>query len=368
MSGAVPHGWRLIAREGAARVALPPAPGAGPVLLTRDVVHVLPVGRAGTVTLVRQDRWPCGRDVTEAPAGGIEPGEDPITAAARELAEETGLAAGGLAWLGGAATAPDLTDEVGHLVVATQATPAGGGGEGSVAVVRAGPGSPARDRAPLDARTVLLGLLARRMGLIAAPPLAAGEPAPGGGGRTPVRVGARTLIAGGPVRAERAEVTRDGVGRAKVVLTAPPVAVVLPLAPGGRVPLVPRDRPHLGGVLLEAPSAPIGPGERPPDAARAALDAAGMAGGRPQAMGAVLVAPGMTDRVAHLFLAPGARATRPRDVRDMQASDLVDWALAAARHGRVDQLTLLLALLAEARAAGPGLPGDGGRDRVPRRP
>ena len=53
-------------------------------------VCVLPVDENGTVYLVRQYRHAAGRDVLEAPAGGMEPGETPEEAALRELREETG--------------------------------------------------------------------------------------------------------------------------------------------------------------------------------------------------------------------------------------------------------------------------------------
>ena len=65
----------------------------------REVVHhhggaaVVPVGENGEVYLVRQFRYPMGRELLEIPAGKLEPGEDPKTAALRELEEECGLTA-----------------------------------------------------------------------------------------------------------------------------------------------------------------------------------------------------------------------------------------------------------------------------------
>jgi ADP-ribose pyrophosphatase len=41
----------------------------------------------------RQVRDPLGRDMIEVPAGKIDPGEDPLATAKRELAEETGYSA-----------------------------------------------------------------------------------------------------------------------------------------------------------------------------------------------------------------------------------------------------------------------------------
>jgi ADP-ribose pyrophosphatase len=46
-----------------------------------------------TVLLVRQFRYPHGRDFLEIPAGKIDPGEDPLDTARRELREECGYEA-----------------------------------------------------------------------------------------------------------------------------------------------------------------------------------------------------------------------------------------------------------------------------------
>ena len=66
----------------------------------REFVHhpggvaVVPLDRDGNVYLERQFRYPYRKVVTEIPAGKLEPGEDPMEAAARELTEETGCTAG----------------------------------------------------------------------------------------------------------------------------------------------------------------------------------------------------------------------------------------------------------------------------------
>jgi ADP-ribose pyrophosphatase len=45
------------------------------------------------ILLVRQYRLPAGKDLWELPAGRLDPGETPLKAARRELAEETGYKA-----------------------------------------------------------------------------------------------------------------------------------------------------------------------------------------------------------------------------------------------------------------------------------
>jgi 8-oxo-dGTP pyrophosphatase MutT (NUDIX family) len=56
------------------------------------VVPVLPDGR---IVCVRQYRHAAGRIACELPAGNLDPDENPVAAAARELAEETGYLASG---------------------------------------------------------------------------------------------------------------------------------------------------------------------------------------------------------------------------------------------------------------------------------
>ncbi len=56
-------------------------------------VVVLPVLDNGDVVLVRQYRIATGRVLLEIPAGLMEPAEEPIVAAHRELGEETGFMA-----------------------------------------------------------------------------------------------------------------------------------------------------------------------------------------------------------------------------------------------------------------------------------
>lgn len=67
------------------------------------------------VVLIRQFRAAIGDWLLEIPAGKLDPGEDPTTAAAREAGEETGWHPRSMAHLASIHTGPGFTDEVVHL-------------------------------------------------------------------------------------------------------------------------------------------------------------------------------------------------------------------------------------------------------------
>ena len=80
---------------------------------------VVPVDAEGRVVLVRQFRFPTGREFWEVPAGKLdEPGEEPLAVARRELAEEVGLAAAEWTRLGATYPAIGYSNEVIHLFLA----------------------------------------------------------------------------------------------------------------------------------------------------------------------------------------------------------------------------------------------------------
>lgn len=72
--------------------------------------------------LVRQFRYPYGEVVREAPAGKLEPGEDPLTCGRRELEEELGAVAARYTDLGRFYPSPGYTSEVIHLYLAEELT------------------------------------------------------------------------------------------------------------------------------------------------------------------------------------------------------------------------------------------------------
>ena len=76
------------------RIELPDGrPARREVIAHPGGVAILPYHDDGTVTVVRQFRYPFGRVVTELPAGKLERGEDHRVCARRELEEETGFKA-----------------------------------------------------------------------------------------------------------------------------------------------------------------------------------------------------------------------------------------------------------------------------------
>ena len=68
-------------------------PGSHAVVRIKPGVAVLALDDAGQVHLTEEFHYGIGRDALEVVSGGIEPGEDPLAAAQRELAEELGIRA-----------------------------------------------------------------------------------------------------------------------------------------------------------------------------------------------------------------------------------------------------------------------------------
>lgn len=78
-----------------------------------------PAGENPTILLIRQYRHAAGKWLMEIPAGRLEPNEDPVSCAQRELIEETGCTAGSISHLTTILTTPGFSDERIHLYMAT---------------------------------------------------------------------------------------------------------------------------------------------------------------------------------------------------------------------------------------------------------
>ena len=86
---------------------------------------VVPLTADGEVLLIRQYRHAVGGFIYEVPAGKLDrKGESPEVCAARELTEEAGVVAGRITPLASIVTTPGFTDEVIHLFLAEDLTPA----------------------------------------------------------------------------------------------------------------------------------------------------------------------------------------------------------------------------------------------------
>ncbi|MEO0558455.1 MAG: NUDIX hydrolase [Bacteroidota bacterium] len=110
--------WWMILRVD--RVQLPH----GPILEEYHVAEypdwacVLALTPDGDAVMVEQYRYGIDRMSLECPAGAIDPGEDALAAAKRELMEETGFEAERWTFLGALAIEPTRHTNYGHLFIA----------------------------------------------------------------------------------------------------------------------------------------------------------------------------------------------------------------------------------------------------------
>lgn len=93
------------------------------VINSVDWVNVVPVTSANEVVCIRQFRHGSEKITLEIPGGMVDPGEDPIVAAARECQEETGFASSELMALGVLNPNPALFPNQLHTFVAPNAKP-----------------------------------------------------------------------------------------------------------------------------------------------------------------------------------------------------------------------------------------------------
>ena len=84
-----------------------------------DCVAVIAIDADDNVLLVKQFRKPVEKELLEIPAGGIEPGEDPVNCVCREMREETGYLPRTVERIGGFYSAPGYCTEYLYLYLAT---------------------------------------------------------------------------------------------------------------------------------------------------------------------------------------------------------------------------------------------------------
>ncbi len=84
-----------------------------------DSVTILPVDADGNIYFVKQYRIGSNSDLLELPAGVMDPGEDPLVSARRELREEIGMDAKEIKSLHGFYLAAGYSDEFNHVFLAT---------------------------------------------------------------------------------------------------------------------------------------------------------------------------------------------------------------------------------------------------------
>lgn len=133
-------------------------------------VAVLAVtGEEKEVFFVRQYRKPVEKMLLEIPAGKLEAGEDPAACAARELAEETGMAAGELRQIASFYSSPGFASEKLYIFLATGLKPAPGVAADADEIIQA-VRFPLRDAVEMarqggieDAKTLVALLLAADM-------------------------------------------------------------------------------------------------------------------------------------------------------------------------------------------------------------
>jgi len=112
-------------------------PGGGEPAVREIVEHpgavaILALDQKGRVLLVRQYRHATAGVLLEVPAGKLEPGEEPLSCARRELAEETGCRGENWRELTWFYSSPGFCDEKIHLFlveVVSEGAPSPGGEE-----------------------------------------------------------------------------------------------------------------------------------------------------------------------------------------------------------------------------------------------
>ena len=112
------RGVRVVVREVQLARTLG-APERREVVEAADAVVILPLLDGDRVVLIQNRRYAVNETLWELPAGTLEPGESPDTAAPRELAEETGYTSGRIEPLTRFFPAPGFCTECLHAYRAT---------------------------------------------------------------------------------------------------------------------------------------------------------------------------------------------------------------------------------------------------------
>lgn len=90
---------------------------------TRELVYhpgavaVIPITKDNKIVMVEQYRKPLEQSLVEIPAGKLEKGENPLTAAVRELEEETGYTTTNLSLVTSFYTSPGFANEKIYLYI-----------------------------------------------------------------------------------------------------------------------------------------------------------------------------------------------------------------------------------------------------------
>ena len=93
------------------------------VIRCADWVLALPVTRDGRLVLVRQYRFGSENLSWEPPGGVLDAGEDPLAAALRETAEETGYAGMGARLIGSCSPNPAILGNTAHFALIEDCEP-----------------------------------------------------------------------------------------------------------------------------------------------------------------------------------------------------------------------------------------------------
>ena len=100
------------------------------VTIDLDIIHhpgasaIVPLTENNTLLMIKQYRHAVGDFIWEIPAGTLDPDENPLQCAERELIEETGFSAKAWQKLGEITPLPGYSDERIHIFLATDLTPA----------------------------------------------------------------------------------------------------------------------------------------------------------------------------------------------------------------------------------------------------